>query len=148
MQEVLHTYIRQKFWILLLDQVVKLPQRCLVMPASNATSERAFSACNATYKDIRNSMSQNRLNHTMCINVHSEKVNSIDLKLSLNEFIVSKWQTDACFRSTVVYFIVFCSLFVYSLFHLSKCFGWIFLLLITDFDTYSRPDFLRFVTKE
>ena len=39
-------------------------------------------------------MSQNRLNHTVCINVDSEKVDSIDLKLLLNEFIDSndRWK--------------------------------------------------------
>ena len=68
---------------------MKLGQRCLVIPASNATSERAFSATRRITTYLRNSMSQNRLNHTICINVHFEKVDSIDLKLLLNEFIDS-----------------------------------------------------------
>ena len=59
------------------------------MPASNATSERAFSAMRCTKTYLRNSMSQNSLNHTICINVHSEMVDSINLKLLLNEFIDS-----------------------------------------------------------
>ena len=59
------------------------------MPASNATSECAFNAMRRIKTYLRSSMSQNRLNHTMCINVHSEKVDSIDLKLLLNEFIDS-----------------------------------------------------------
>ena len=72
---------------LLLDQIMKLAQYCLVMPASNATSERSFSAMRCIKTYLRNSMTQNRLNHNMCINVHSEKVDSINLKLLLNEFI-------------------------------------------------------------
>ena len=56
---------------------------------SNATSERAFSEMQRIKTHLRNNMNQNSLNHTMCINVHSEKLNSIDLKLLLNEFIYS-----------------------------------------------------------
>ena len=69
--------------------IVKLAQCCLVMSASNATRERAFSAMRCIMTYLRNSMSQNSLNHTICINVHSEKVDSIDWKLLLNEFIDS-----------------------------------------------------------
>ena len=72
---------------LLLDQIMKLAQYCLVMPASNATNERSFSAMRHIKTYLRNSIAQNRLNHTMCINVYSKKVDSIDLKLLLNEFI-------------------------------------------------------------
>ena len=86
---VKHLRLLTKGQILLLDQVVKLAQCRFVMPASNATSERAFSALRRIKTCLRNSMSQNRLNQTMYINVHSEKVDSIDLKLLLNEFIES-----------------------------------------------------------
>ena len=71
----------------LLDQIMKLAQYFLVMSASNATSEQSFSAMRRIKTYLRNSMTQNRLNHTMCINLHSEKVDSTDLKLLLNEFI-------------------------------------------------------------
>ena len=74
---------------LLLDQVFKLAQYCLVMPASNATSERSFSAMRRIKTYLRNTMSQNMLNHTMCLSVHSEKLDAIDLKSVLNEFIDS-----------------------------------------------------------
>ena len=57
------------------------------MPASNATSERAFSTMRRIKTYLRNTMSQNRLNHTMCLNIHKEKLEEINLKLVLNEFI-------------------------------------------------------------
>ena len=72
---VKHLRLLTKGQILFLDQVVKLAQCCLAMSASNATS-----AMRRTTTILRNSMSQNRLIHTMDINVNSEKVNSIDLK--------------------------------------------------------------------
>lgn len=72
---------------LLLNQVFKLAQYCLVMPASNATSERAFSTMRRIKTYLRNTMTQNRLNHTMCLNIHKEKLDAINLKSILNEFI-------------------------------------------------------------
>ena len=86
---VKHLVLLTKSEILLLDQVLKLAQCYLVMPACNANSERAFSAMRLIKPYLRNSINQNRLNHTLCINVHSEKVDSIDLKLLLNELIDS-----------------------------------------------------------
>ena len=42
-------------------------------------------------------MDQNRLHHKMCINVRSEKVDSIDGKLFLNVFIDSNDRTKHVF---------------------------------------------------
>ena len=64
-------------------------QACSATRRSNATSERAFSEMRRIKTHLRNNMNQNSLNHTMCINVHSEKLDSIDLKVLLNEFIHS-----------------------------------------------------------
>ena len=72
---------------LLLSQVFKLAQYCLVMPASNATSERAFSAMRRIKTYLRNTMSENRLNHAMCLSVHREMLDALDLKLVMNDFI-------------------------------------------------------------
>lgn len=72
---------------ILLNQVFKLAQYCLVMPASNATSERAFSSMRRIKTYLRNTMTQNRLNHTMCLSIHKEKLEVLDLKSVINEFI-------------------------------------------------------------
>ena len=74
---------------LLMSQVFKLAQYCLVNPASNATSERAFSAMRRIKTYLCNTMSQNRVNNTMCLHVHRGKIGMIDLKSVLNEFIDS-----------------------------------------------------------
>ena len=34
-------------------------------------------------------MTQNRLNHTMCLNIHTERLIQINLKGTLNEFVDS-----------------------------------------------------------
>ena len=96
-EAVKHLRLLTKDQILLLDQVLKLAQHCLVMPASNATSELAFSGMRHIKTYLRNSMDQNRLHHKMCINVRSEKVDSIDEKLFLNVFIDSNDRTKHVF---------------------------------------------------
>ena len=58
-----------------------------IIKRERSFSERSFSAMRRIKTYLRNSMTQNWLNHTMCINVHSEKLDSFDLKLLLNEFI-------------------------------------------------------------
>ena len=71
------------------NQVFKLAKYYLVNQVSNATSERAFSVMRRMKTYLRNTMSQNRVNHTMCLHVHRDKIEMIDLKSVLNEFIDS-----------------------------------------------------------
>ena len=73
----------------LLSQVFQLAQHCLVMPASNGVSERSFSVLIRIKTYLRNTMTQNRLNHTMCLNIHTETLMQINLKEILNEFVDS-----------------------------------------------------------
>ena len=56
----------------LLSEVVKLVSLILVMPATNATSERSFSALRRVKTYLRSSMNQSRLNHLMILHVHKE----------------------------------------------------------------------------
>ena len=53
----------------------------LVMPATNATSERAFSGLRRVKTYLRSTMSQRRLNHLMLLHVHKEKTDSLKDKL-------------------------------------------------------------------
>ena len=58
----------------------------LIVPATNATSERSFSALRRVKTYLRSTMSQERLNHLMMLNVHKEQLDSLDLKKVANEF--------------------------------------------------------------
>ena len=70
----------------LLSQVKHLMQLLLVMLATNASSERSFSALRVkTY--LRATMTQERLNHMMVLHVHKDSTDSLDLKKAVNEFI-------------------------------------------------------------
>ena len=71
----------------LLSEVKKVLQLVLVMPATNATSERSFSALRRVKTYLRTKMSQKRLIHLLILNVHKERTDTLDLKDTLNSFV-------------------------------------------------------------
>ena len=59
----------------------------VVMPATNAVSERSFSAMRRLYTYTRTNMSQSRLNPMMILHVHKTKADSLSLINIANEFV-------------------------------------------------------------
>ena len=72
----------------LLSQVSTVLELILVMPATNATSERSFSALRRVKTYLRNTMSQQRMNNLMLLHVHKDVVDSLDLKSVANDFVM------------------------------------------------------------
>ena len=72
---------------MILSEVKKLVSMILVLPATNATSERSFSALKWVKTYLRNSMTQARLNHLMLLHVHKDLTDKIDLAICTNDFI-------------------------------------------------------------
>ena len=58
----------------LLSEVCVLLRLLLVMPASNAVSERSFSALRRVKTYLRSTMNQDRLNHLMILHIHREVI--------------------------------------------------------------------------
>ena len=71
---------------LLLNEVVALVRLILVLPATNAVSERSFSALRRIKTYMRATMTQKRLNHCMLLHIHKEKTDELDLLWLGNEF--------------------------------------------------------------
>ena len=71
----------------LISDVIKLLKLLVDMPATNAVSERSFSAMRRLYTYTRTNMSQNRLNHMMILHVHKTKTDSLSLINIANEFV-------------------------------------------------------------
>lgn len=71
----------------LLNKVILLVKLVLVMPATNATSERSFSAMRRLKSYLRSSMTQERLNHLMVLHVHKDLRDSLVLTEIANEFV-------------------------------------------------------------
>lgn len=70
----------------LLSEVVKLVILILVAPATNASSERSFSALRIIKTYLRTTMAQSRLNHLMLLHVHKEQCDRLDLDQCANDF--------------------------------------------------------------
>ena len=65
-----------------MTEVSKLFKLLLVLPATNATSERSFSAL----PYLRSTMTQARLNHLMVLHYHQDIADKLDLKIIGNEY--------------------------------------------------------------
>ena len=71
----------------LLSQVGTVLQLVLIMPATNATSERSFSTLRRVKTYLRNTMSQQRMNNLMLLHVHKDIVDSLELECVANDFV-------------------------------------------------------------
>ena len=70
---------------MLLNTVCRLFQLLLILPATNATSERSFSAlCRIKTYYMRSTMSQASLNHLMILRYHQDITDKLDLKSDAN----------------------------------------------------------------
>ena len=72
-----------------MSQVVILLQLILVAPATNATSERSFSALRRLKTYLRSTMTQQRLNHCAVLNVQKEECDALSLKEVATDFVGS-----------------------------------------------------------
>ena len=69
------------------SEVVKVVQLILVMPATNAVSERSFSTMRRIKSYLRSTMRQDRLNHLMTLHIYQDKLDNLDLVSVANEFV-------------------------------------------------------------
>ena len=77
--------------------VIKVLQLILVMPATNASSKRSFSAVRCLKNYLRSTMSQQRLNNLMVLHVHGDVTDSLDLKKAAQRFIKNHGHRTALF---------------------------------------------------
>ena len=71
----------------LLSEVCTLLQLVIVMPATNAISERSFSALKNVKTYLRTTMNQERLNNLMVLFVHQSETEKANLIEIANEFV-------------------------------------------------------------
>ena len=70
-----------------MSEVCKLLKLFLVMPATNAVSERSASAVRRIKNYLRATMSQSRLNNLMILHIHKERTDSLCLPRCVNDFV-------------------------------------------------------------
>ena len=68
------------------SEVMNVAKLILVMPATNATSERTFSALQRLKTWLRTTSSQARLNWRMLLHVHNERTDALCMQDLLNDF--------------------------------------------------------------
>ena len=71
----------------LISEVVKIIKLIIVMPATNAVSERSFSSMIRLFTYLRTNMGPNRLNNTMVLHVHKERLDQLSLIDIANYFV-------------------------------------------------------------
>ena len=81
----------------LIPQVIQLAKLVLLMPATNAVSERSASAMRRIKTYLRTSMSQTRLNNMMVVHIHKHLTDSICHIRVLNEFVSANDSRQAHF---------------------------------------------------
>ena len=68
------------------SQIVRLIKLLIVMPATNATSERSFSALRRVKTYLRSTMTQQRLNSLMTLHVHIHRTDALNLNQIANDY--------------------------------------------------------------
>ena len=69
-----------------ISEMCSLIHLVLVMPATNAASERSFSAMRRLKTYLRSTMVQSRLNHMMLLSMYNDRVDNLDLEMIGDEF--------------------------------------------------------------
>lgn len=72
--------------VVLLGEVVKVIKLVLLMPATNAVSERSASAMRRIKSYLRSTMTQSRLNSVMVLHIHKHLTDTVNHIAVLNEF--------------------------------------------------------------
>ena len=90
----------------LLSEVCTVYKLILVMPATNAVSERSFSGLRHVKDYCRSTMSQCMLNNLMVLKVHSERTGQLDMKTIGNEFITDSEHRQKFFWQILIIIII------------------------------------------
>ena len=81
----------------LYSQVIILVKLILIMPATNAVSERSFSALRRIKIFLWATMHQKRLNSIIILNVHQDKTDSLNVTSIANQFVAKNERRLALF---------------------------------------------------
>ena len=81
----------------LMSEVCTVLKLVLVMPATNAVSERSASALRRIKMYLRTTMQQARLNSLMILHVHKERTDTLSIELCMNEFVARREHRLALF---------------------------------------------------
>ena len=87
LQTICTVFEEQHSLKVILSEIHKLIRIYLTVPVTTATAERSFSALRRMKTYLRNSMTQQRLNHCMILHVHREETDKLNLIEIAKEFV-------------------------------------------------------------
>ena len=85
-QTLCEVFNQQRSLKTFLTEVHKLLKLYLTIPVTTSSSERNFSALKRIKTYLRNSVTQQRLNHCMVLYIHQERTNALELNSIAEEF--------------------------------------------------------------
>ena len=80
-------WIKESQRHLLFRQLFNIAKLILLMPSTNATSERSFSAMGRLKTCLRSSMGQERLNSLLMLHIHREMSMSLPIREVIEQFV-------------------------------------------------------------
>ena len=83
------------------SMVMQVAKLIAIMPATNAVSERSFSALRCLKTWIRSTMNQSRLNWCLILHIHCDEADKLDLTAIANEFVSRNQSRPRTFREFV-----------------------------------------------
>ena len=84
--DVVHVFKVSQQELTFHSEVVKLVVLIFVAPATNATSQRSFSALRRVKTYLCTTMTQPRLNHLMLLHIHKEDCDKLNLEQCADDF--------------------------------------------------------------
>jgi len=85
-----------------MSEVVTILKLLMIMPATNAVSERSASALRQVKTYLRSTCSQKRLNHLMTLHIHKGYTDNLPLKCCVNEFVDNNAHRLSIFGNLVI----------------------------------------------
>ncbi len=79
------------------NQVCQIVRLIIVMPATNAASERSFSTMRRIKSYLRSTTGQVRLNNLMILNIYKEALDELDLRVVANDFVAGNEHRSSLF---------------------------------------------------
>ena len=115
-QTLCDVFNEQPSYKILLSEIHKLLKLYLTIPVTTATAERSFSSLKRIKTYLRNSMTQERLNHCILLHTHRHKTDSLNLVNIAKEFTTRNERCKNFFGVFKYFFlqIIFSCIHVYT----------------------------------
>ena len=86
----------------MISEVVKMIKLVIIMPGSNAVSERSSSSMRRLYTYLRTSMASSRLNNAMVLHIHKDWLDKLLMVDVANDFVFESDHRKTCLEDLMM----------------------------------------------